>query len=144
MILDSYTLLHTQPCHSNKRIIHLAILKNTQKRVANLNSKLWLFSPIVMTELFHGLNIGYRFSGALGLIYNCGVDQWGRSHWALEPLQRFDWRLEEGSGLWNRAFLTRGAEIMVLSSGRGHTFHPSTPPNSEGIWLCSQSAIKTK
>lgn len=62
----------------------------------------------------------------------------------LGPSRSFDWRTEKSSGLWNLAFLARGAEIMALSSGRGPTFysphtHP-TPAHSEGIWLCSQSA----
>lgn len=63
---------------------------------------------------------------------------------ASVPLRSFDWRTERRSGLWNLAFLARGAEIMALSSGRGPTLysphtHP-TPAHSEGIWLCSQSA----
>lgn len=61
----------------------------------------------------------------------------------LGPL---DWRAERRSGLWNLAFLARGAEIMVLSSGSEPTFysphtHP-TPAHSEGIWLFSQSPEK--
>lgn len=60
------------------------------------------------------------------------------------PFRSFDWRTERSSGLWNLAFLARGAEIMALSSGRGPTFysqhtHP-TLAHSEGIWLCSQSS----
>lgn len=65
---------------------------------------------------------------------------------ASVPSRSFDWRPERRSGLWNLAFLARGAEIMVLSSGSGLTFysphtHPS-PAHSEGIWLFSQSAGK--
>lgn len=82
-----------------------------------------------------------------------GINGWIGSHGAgggpsgrLGPLRSFDWRTERSSGLWNLAFLARGAEIMALSSGRGPTFysphtHP-TPAHSEGIWLCSQSAKK--
>lgn len=69
---------------------------------------------------------------------------WRRNGGRLGPLRRFDWRTERSSGLWNLAFLARGAEIMALSSGRGPTLysphtHP-TPAHSEGSWLCSQSA----
>ncbi len=50
----------------------------------------------------------------------------------------FDWHLEEGSGLWNVAFLAKGAEIMVLFSEKRPP-SPLSVPQSEGIWLCGYS-----
>lgn len=48
----------------------------------------------------------------------------GRFWEELESPVSFDWHLEEGSGLWNVAFLAKGAEIMVLFGEKG----PISPP----------------
>lgn len=52
------------------------------------------------------------------------------SGWRLS----FDWHLEEGSGLWNVAFLAKGAEIMVLFSEKGPVppLSLSLSPNLKG------------
>lgn len=88
--------------------------------------------------------VGSGLRGIAGRIGSCGAG--GGPSGRLGPSRSFDWRTERSSGLWNLAFLARGAEIMALSRGRGPTFyspytHP-TPAHSGGIWLCSQSAKK--